>query len=87
MDASSWREEVAALFEQVASSLREKSDRRALVAFGTAIAYLQKAHRKGQRTAGDLLSQLVEAVADGPTQRFTFSPGELEAIENLSKTK
>lgn len=85
MDSSSWREEVARLFEHCATSLRTRSDRQAVVAFGTAIAYLHKVRGEGQRLAGELLAQFTEAVADGPTKRFTFTPGELEELEEKSR--
>ena len=42
MDPNSWRDEVARLFEHCAASLRSRNDRQAVIAFGTAIAYLHK---------------------------------------------
>jgi hypothetical protein len=87
MDRSSWQDEVAQLFEESAASLRAHSDRRAIVAFGTAVAYLHKANGEGERLAGELLAQLTEVVGDGTTKRFTFMPGELEEIENKAKEK
>ena len=82
MAPSSWRDEVARLFEHCASSLRERNDRQAIVAFGTAVAYLHKVRGEGQRLAGELLAQVVEAIGDGPTKRFTFTPGELEELKS-----
>lgn len=82
MDPNSWREEVARLFEHCASSLRARNDRQTVVAFGTAVAYLHKARGEGQRLAGELLTQMLEAVSDGPTKRFTFTPGELEELKS-----
>jgi hypothetical protein len=82
MDPHSWRGEVARLFEHCATSLRERNDRQAVIAFGTAIAYLQKVRGEGQRLAGDLIAQVVEAISDGPTKRFTFTPGELDELKS-----
>jgi hypothetical protein len=82
MDPSSWRDEVARLFEHCATSLRTRNDRQAVVAFGTAIAYLHKVRGDGQRLATELLAQLTEAVSDGPTKRFTFTPGELDELKS-----
>lgn len=87
MERSPWRDEVAQLFEDCAGSLRARSERRALVAFGTAVAYLHKAKGEGESFAGELLAQLTEIMGDGSTKRFTFMPGELEEIENLAKEK
>jgi hypothetical protein len=87
MDRSSWHEEVAQLLEECAASLRARSDRRAVVAFGTAVAYLHKAKGEGERLAGELMAQLTEVAGDGSTQRFTFAPGELEEIENKAREK
>jgi len=77
--SSSWRSEVARLLEHCASALRGQNDRQALIAFGTALAYLVKARKSGAVTAAELLSQVNEI--DGPTQRFTFAPGELEELK------
>lgn len=85
MDRTSWQDEVAQLLEECAASLRARSERRAIVGFGTAVAYLHKAKGEGERLAGELMAQLTEVVGDGPTKRFTFVPGELEEIENLAK--
>ncbi|MGC4090372.1 MAG: hypothetical protein QM756_21335 [Polyangiaceae bacterium] len=83
MEKSSWRSEVARLLEHCASSLRAKSDHQALVSFGTAVAYLAKAHHGGSVAAGELLSQFNEVMGgDGSTQRFTFAPGELEELKS-----
>jgi hypothetical protein len=85
MDRTSWQDEVAQLLEECAASLRARNERRAIVGFGTAVAYLHKAKGEGERLAGELMGQLTEVVGDGPTKRFTFVPGELEEIENLAK--
>lgn len=82
MPSNSWREEVARLFEHCAASLRARNERQAVIAFGTAVAYLHKARSEGERTAGELLAQMLEAVSDGPTKRFTFTPGELEELKS-----
>jgi hypothetical protein len=82
MDPHAWRDEVARLLEHCASSLRVRNDRHAVTAFGTAIAYLHKERGEGQRLAGELLAQVAEVVGDGSTQRFTFTPGELDEIKS-----
>jgi hypothetical protein len=82
MDKSSWRIEVARLLEHCAAALRAQTDRQALIAFGTAVAYLVKARTAGALTAAELLSQLNEVAGDGPTKRFTFAPGELEELKS-----
>ena len=82
MNPNAWREEVARLFEHCAASLRARNERQAVVAFGTAVAYLHKARGEGQRIAGELLAQMLEAVSDGPTKRFMFTPGELEELKS-----
>lgn len=87
MAESSWQVEVAQLLEYCAKSLRIKNDRQAVVALGTAIAYLQRAQERGERTARDLLLQFDEAGGDGGTQRFTFAPGELEELTSRSRDK
>jgi len=74
-----WQAEVAALLEQAAQALRSKRHRRAIVALGTAVAYVQRARDRGDRFAQELLSHTVENKEDR-TERFTFQPGELEAL-------
>jgi hypothetical protein len=54
------------------------------VAVGTAIAYLRNARDDGSRPASDLLAQTVEVDAD-QTQRFMFSPGELEELATRNR--
>jgi hypothetical protein len=85
MDRNDWRKEVARLLEHTALAIRAKNDRPAVVAFGTAIAYLQKARERGEPLAGELLGQVMEQASDGPTERFTFTPGELEALTETPK--
>jgi hypothetical protein len=80
MTQSPWQAEVAQLFEYAAQCLRQHQDRQAIVAFGTAVAYLQRAQDEGERTAAELLAQFNEAERDGQTQRFKFAPGELEEL-------
>jgi len=75
-----WQHEVAQLLEQMAQALRDKVDRRAIRAFGTAVAYLELARENGDKLAVELLSQVSENAKEGPTERFTFQPGELEAL-------
>lgn len=87
MAESSWQIEVAELLEYCAKSLRAKNDRQSIVAFGTAIAYLQRAQEQGERTARELLTQFDEAGGDGGTQRFTFAPGELEELTGRYRDK
>jgi len=75
-----WQAEVARLLEEAAGALRGRKHRRVLVALGTAIAYVQRARDDGDTFAQDLLSLTVESPKEDPTERFTFSPGELEAL-------
>jgi hypothetical protein len=80
MSGAPWQEEVAELFEQAARALRAKADRRAVSAFGTAIAYLEIASSNGDKLAGEFLMQVAASQKEGPTARFVFQPGELEAL-------
>ena len=80
MHDAPWQEEVARLLEQAAQALRDKADRRAVRAFGTAIAYLELAGENRDKLASELLAQAVASAKEGPTERFTFQPGELEAL-------
>jgi hypothetical protein len=80
MQDAPWQVEVARLLEQAAQALRDKSDRRAVRAFGTAFAYLELARENGDRFASELLAQVGENAKEGPTERFTFQPGELEKL-------
>lgn len=80
-----WRESVASLLEDLAKALLAHNDRRAVVAIGTAIAYLEKARISGDEEAASLLAQLREAVQEDRTARFQFVPGELESIKDSVK--
>jgi hypothetical protein len=80
MHDAPWQDEVARLLEQAAQALRDKADRRAVRAFGTAIAYLELAGESGDKVASEILAQAVASFKEGPTERFTFQPGELEAL-------
>jgi hypothetical protein len=80
-----WQHEVAQLLEQTAQALRNKVDRRAIRAFGTAVAYLELAREQGDRLAAELLSQVTPKAKEDPTERFTFQPGELEALSVRSE--
>lgn len=80
MSGVSWPTQVAGLLEQAAEALRHRKHRRALVALGTAVAIVQRARDGGDAFAEELLSYTVESTKDDPTERFTFSPGELEAL-------
>jgi len=82
MQEASWQDEVARLLEQAAQFLREKADLRAARAFGTAIAYLQLARDNGDKLAATLLAETVENAKQEPTERFSFQPGELEALSS-----
>jgi hypothetical protein len=75
-----WQHQVATLLEQAAQALRTGARRRAMVALGTAVAYVQRARDRGDSFAQELLSHTVESPKDDPTARFTFKPGELEAL-------
>ena len=80
MPEARWQEEVAELLEQASSAIRARAERRAVSAFGTAIAYLEMASQSGDKLAAQLLSQVASGPHEGPTERFTFQPGELEAL-------
>ena len=80
-----WRENVASLLEEVAHALVAHNDRRAVVAIGTALAYLEKARITGDYEAGQLLKQLREATQEDRTARFLFVPGELEELKRSGK--
>jgi hypothetical protein len=80
MSDAPWQHEVADLLEQMVQALRDKNDRRAIRAFGTAVAYLELAREQGDRLAAELLSQVTPKAKEDPTERFTFQPGELEAL-------
>lgn len=82
MQEAPWQDEVAQLLEHAAQALRNKSVRRAVRAFGTAFAYLELARENGDRFASELLSQISENAKEGPTERFTFQPGELEKLSS-----
>jgi len=86
MSQSPWQVEVAQLFEYTGQCLRQRHDRQAIVAMGTAVAYLQRAQDEGDRTAAELLALFTEAARDGQTRRFKFAPGELEELLTTSKT-
>lgn len=75
-----WQAEVARLLEEAADALRHNRHRRAIVSLGTAVAYVQRAGDQGDRFAQDLLRHTVANPKDDPTERFTFQPGELEAL-------
>ncbi|HEY5959575.1 MAG TPA: hypothetical protein VIV60_23635 [Polyangiaceae bacterium] len=80
MSNQPWQLEVARLFEYCAECLKTHNERQAIVAFGTAIAYLQRAQDEGHRTAVELLQQFDANAGEGQTQRFSFAPGELEKL-------
>jgi hypothetical protein len=82
MQDAAWQDEVARLLEQAAQFLRDKADLRAARAFGTAIAYLQLARDNGDRLAATLLAETIENAKQEPTERFSFQPGELEALSS-----
>ncbi len=86
MRSVQWRENVASLLQEVAEALVARNDHRAVVAIGTALAYLEKARSRGDTEAGRLLEQLREATnSDELTKRFSFAPGELEEIKKGTK--
>ena len=71
---------VAGLLEQAAEALRTRKYRRSVVSLGTAVAIVQRARDQGDAFAQELLSYTIESTKDDPTERFTFRPGELEAL-------
>jgi hypothetical protein len=85
MGKDAWREEVASLLERCAASIRAHRDRQAGAEFGTATAYLQRAEDGGDRGAAALLEQVCMASSLDRTERFEFSPGELENLANQGK--
>jgi len=87
MSQNAWRNEVALLLEHCAVSLRARSDHQAGADFGTAIAYLQRAEDEGERSAIALLAQISGVRGEDSTQRFSFSPGELEILSGRSSGK
>ncbi len=87
MADSPWQVQVAALLEQAAQALRTGSRRRAIVALGTAVAYVQRARDQGDRFAQELIAHTLESPKDDPTERFTFKPGELEALTSPNSKK
>ena len=82
MPVVQWRENVASLLQDVAKALLADNDRRAVVAIGTALAYLEKARMCGDPQAAFLLAQLRAATQEDRTARFQFVPGELEALKS-----
>ncbi len=80
MADATWHAEVARLLEEAAESLRAGRHRRTIVALGTAVAYVQRAGDGGDKFAQELLRHTVAGPKDDPTERFTFAPGELEAL-------
>jgi hypothetical protein len=85
MAKSDWRNDVAEQLEQCAVALRERTDRFAVSALGTAIGYLQQAVEAGDRGAVALLAQAASAQRDDNTQRFSYAPGELEKLMGLRR--
>jgi len=81
MPAVQWRDNVASLLQEVAHALVAHNDRRAVVALGTALAYLEKASVSGDGEAVYLLARLREATKEDHTARFQFAPGELESLK------
>jgi hypothetical protein len=81
MPSVQWRDNVASLLQEVAKALVSRNDRRAVVAIGTALAYLDKASVSGDGDAAYLLMQLREATQEDRTARFQFIPGELESLK------
>jgi hypothetical protein len=80
MADAQWQAEVARLLEEAAESLRARRHRRTIVALGTAVAYVQRAGEDGDAFAQELLRHTVAGNKEDPTERFTFAPGELEAL-------
>jgi hypothetical protein len=80
MPPAPWLVDVARLLEEAAEALRAGKQRRTIVALGTAVAYVQRARKQGDKFAEELLASTIEAPKDDPTSRFTFAPGELEAL-------
>jgi hypothetical protein len=87
MSNEAWREEVALLLERCAASLREHKDRQGAADFGAAMAYLQQAEDAGEKGAVTLMAQVCVARSLDRTERFSFSPGELEQLESRGGAK
>lgn len=87
MQKGAWRSEVAQLLEQCAEALRATNDRQAIASFGTVVSYLHRAEDAGDRSAVAILDLVRSGGGDGNTQRFSFAPGELEAIAGHKLSK
>jgi hypothetical protein len=80
MQPAQWQFEVARLLEEAAEALRNGRQRRTFVALGTAVAYVERARAGGDAFATELMSHTLDKPKEDPTSRFTFQPGELEAL-------
>ena len=80
MPSAAWEAEVARLLGEAAEALQNRRHRRVIVALGTAVAYVQRAGEQGDKFAQELLRHTVANPKEDRTERFTFEPGELEAL-------
>ncbi len=72
---------MASLFTEAGRALAAGQTNQARIALGTCVAYLEIAQKSGDATASELLRQLVPSTNQELTERFSFSPGELERLE------
>ena len=86
MAEAPWISEVARLLEEAAEALRGRRYRRVIVTLGTAVGYVQRARDQGDRFAHELLKHTIEN-SEASTERFTFQPGELEALTAPNEKK
>ena len=80
-----WRETVSSLLTEAGRALSVGQSNQARIALGTCVAYLEIAQRSGDGVARELLRQLVPSTNEELTERFSFSPGELERLEAVNK--
>jgi hypothetical protein len=75
-----WRDSVGSLLVEAGRAVSAGNARQASMALSTAVAYLEKARAGGDEAAASLLLQLIAPVKQDETERFSFTPGELEEV-------
>jgi hypothetical protein len=80
MADATWHAEVARLLEEAAEALRAGRHPRPKLAHGAPGGYVTRPGDGGDKFAQELLRHTVAGQKDDPTERFTFAPGELEAL-------
>lgn len=76
---------MASLLSEAGRALAAGQGKQARVALGTCVAYLEIAEKSGDTLASELLRQLSPRAKEEPTERFSFSPGELELLDASNK--